>query len=201
MGTFALWMQGVTCKTNHSIKHQSMKKIVAMLLLAVIGSTAAAQIKWHKFEEAVELCKKRPKKIFIDVYTDWCGWCKVYDKNTFGNPDIAEYMNKHFYAVKFNAEGYDTVRFMGRTFVNPGGGRRSTHMLATSLLNGKMSYPSVVFLNEQFQLLHVQPGYLTPEQFAPFMVYIGDAWYDPSKNTSWEIFSKDFKWPPVKKAN
>ncbi|MDR3365815.1 MAG: hypothetical protein LBO71_02470, partial [Prevotellaceae bacterium] len=73
------------------------------------------------------------------------------------------------------------------------------HTLAASLLNGKMSYPSVVFLNEQFQLVHVQSGYLPPEQFAPFMVYIGETWYDSSKNMSWENFNKDFKWPPVKK--
>jgi thioredoxin-related protein len=180
-----------------------MKKIVAILLLAMSGSTITAQIKWYKFEEAVELCKKQPKKIFIDVYTDWCGWCKVYDRNTFNNPEIAEYMNGHFYAVKFNAEGYDTVRFQGYTFVNsnPGNGRRSTHMLAASLLNGRMSYPTVVFLNEQFQVLHVQSGYLPPEQFAPFMVYIGDTWYDPDKNTSWENFSKDFQWPPIQKTN
>ncbi|MDR1021860.1 MAG: DUF255 domain-containing protein [Prevotellaceae bacterium] len=178
-----------------------MKKIgVTLLLLSAAVSAATAQIKWHTFEEAVELCKKQPKKIFIDVYTDWCGWCKVYDRNTFSNPEIAEYMNGHFYAVKLNAEAYDTIRFQGYTFVNPGGnGRRSTHMLAASLLNGNMSYPTVVFMSEQFQLLHVQNGYLTPEQFAPFMVYIGDAWYDPNKNTSWESFAKDFKWPLAKK--
>ncbi|MDR3189513.1 MAG: DUF255 domain-containing protein [Prevotellaceae bacterium] len=176
-----------------------MKKgATTLLLLALaLATTATAQIKWYKFEEAVELCKKKPKKIFIDVYTDWCGWCKVYDKNTFSNPDIAEYMNKHFYSVKFNAETHDTVRFQGHVFVNPSSGRNSTHMLAAQLLNGRMSFPSVVFLNEQFQLLHVQSGYLPPEQFAPFMVYIGETWYEPSKNTSWEAFTKDFKWQPA----
>ncbi|MDR0414048.1 MAG: DUF255 domain-containing protein [Prevotellaceae bacterium] len=175
-----------------------MKKITAALLLAAIGATTTvtAQIKWHTFEEAVELCKKQPKKIFIDVYTDWCGWCKVYDRNTFANPEIAEYMNRHFYSVKLNAEAYDTIRFQGHMFVNPGNGApRSTHTLAASLLNGKMSYPTVVFMNEQVQILHVQNGYLPPEQFAPFMVYIGEAWYDPSRNTSWEDFNKTFRWP------
>jgi uncharacterized protein YyaL (SSP411 family) len=180
-----------------------MKKGATILLLLWLALPATAQIKWYKFEEAVELCKKYPKKIFIDVYTDWCGWCKVYDRNTFSNPEIAKYMNKHFYSVKLNAEAYDTIRFQGHVFVNPssGNGRNSTHMLAASLLNGKMSYPSVVFMNEQFQLVHVQSGYLTPEQFAPFMVYIGETWYDPGKNTSWETFSKDFKWPLSVKSN
>jgi thioredoxin-related protein len=176
-----------------------MKKITATLLLALLTGTAslAQGIKWYGFEEAVELCKKEPRKIFIDVYTDWCGWCKVYDRNTFSNPDIVEYMNKYYYPVKFNAEGHDTVRFQGHTFVNPSSGRRSTHMLAASLLNGKMSYPTVVFMNEKFQLLHVQSGYLAPEQFAPFMVYMGESMYDTK--TSWEEFNKTFKWPLEKK--
>ncbi len=161
-----------------------MKKVIIVLLALTFGSTTFAQgIKWYGFEEAVELSKKQPKKIFIDVYTDWCGWCKVYDRNTFSDPNIVEYMNKHYYPVKFNAEGNDTVTFQGHVFTNPGKGRRSTHMLAASLLNGKMSYPTVVFMNEQFQILHVQSGYLAPEQFAPFMVYLGEGVYN--SKTSW----------------
>ncbi len=175
-----------------------MKKIIASLLLVSIGAAALAQsIKWYDFEEAVELCKKQPKKIFIDVYTDWCGWCKVYDRNTFGDPEIAAYMNRYYYPVKLNAETMDTIRFQGHVFTNPGQGRRSTHMLAASLLQGKMSYPSVVFMDEKFQLLHVQSGYLAPEQFAPFMVYMGEGIY--STKTTWEEFNKTFKWPGEKR--
>ncbi len=174
-----------------------MKKLFLALLLLTIGPATFAQIiKWYGFEEAIELCKKQPKKIFVDVYTDWCGWCKVYDRNTFSDPEIAEYMNKHYYPVKFNAEGNDTIRFQGHVFTNPGVGRRSTHMLAASLLDGKLSYPTVVFLDEQLQLLHVQSGYLSPEQFAPFMVYLGDGIYN---KTPWEEFQKTFKWPVEKK--
>ena len=33
------------------------------------------KIKWMGFEEAVALGEKQPKKLFIDVYTNWCGWC------------------------------------------------------------------------------------------------------------------------------
>jgi len=179
-----------------------MKKLTVILLLTAACLTSSAQdIKWYGFQEAVELCKKQPKKIFIDVYTDWCGWCKVYDRNTFSNPAIAEYMNKHYYPVKFNAEGNDTIHFQGHVFTNPGGNlggnRKPTHPLAVSLLNGKMSYPSVVFMNEKFQLLHVQPGYLSPEQFAPFMVYFGEEIYNTK--TTWEEFNKTFKWPTEKK--
>ena len=49
-------------------------------------------VNWMSFEEAVEKSKKEKRKIFIDVYTDWCGWCKVMDKNTFSQPVIAKYI-------------------------------------------------------------------------------------------------------------
>ena len=61
-------------------------------------------VKWLTFEEAVEKSKTEKRKIFIDVYTDWCGWCKVMDKNTFNDPEVAKLLNEKFYPVKFNAE-------------------------------------------------------------------------------------------------
>ncbi|MEK6616855.1 MAG: DUF255 domain-containing protein [Bacteroidota bacterium] len=149
------------------------------------------KILWRSFQEAVELNKKEKKKIFIDVYTDWCGWCKVMDKNTFTNPVIAKYMNKHFYAVKLNAEMKDTVVFNGTTFVNPNPTTfRSTHQLAASLLNNKLSYPTTVYLDENFSLLTQVPGYLQPTQMEPILKYFGNNAYP---NTKWEDYQKTFK--------
>src|SRR5664279_713123 len=70
---------------------------------------ASEKIRWYSFEEAYTLNKKKPKKIFIDVFTDWCGWCRKMDAETFTNPTISEYMSDHFYCVKLNAERKDTV--------------------------------------------------------------------------------------------
>ena len=61
-------------------------------------------IKWYTWDEAIALNAKNPKKIFIDLYTEWCGYCKKMDANTFKDPEVAKYMNEHFYAVKFDAE-------------------------------------------------------------------------------------------------
>ena len=93
-----------------------MKKLLIITLLAFIGTSAFAQekIQWISFEDAVERCAKEPKMVFIDVYTDWCGWCKRMDQSTFVNPVIAKYMNEHFYCVKFDAERQDTLTFQGR---------------------------------------------------------------------------------------
>jgi len=143
------------------------------------------------FEQAYELNKTRPKMIFVDVYTDWCGWCKRMDATTFTAPEVVAYMNQHFYAVKLNAERQDTVVIDGVIFVNsnPGSGRGS-HQLAIELLRGKMSYPSYAFLNEKSQLLTVVPGYQPTKEFEPILHYFGEGAYITEK---WENFRAGFQ--------
>lgn len=124
------------------------------------------------WDQAVAANKKQPKLIFVDTYTDWCGWCKKMDASTFSNPVIAEIMNKHYYAVKMDAEMKDTIVFNGYTFVNPNPqGKRSTHQLAASLLDNKLSYPSFIFLNQNFERMQILPGYKSPQQFEPIIRY------------------------------
>ena len=165
---------------------------IAFLMISFVGYSQTEKIKWYDFEEAVEINKKAPKKIFIDMYTDWCGWCKKMDATTFSDYEVAKYMNKNFYCVKFNAERPDTVSFGGRDFVNPNPGtRRSSHQLAIALLQGKMSYPSYVFLNEKLELLTVVPGYMNVQKFEPVIKYFGENSY--LKYKSWEEYMKTFK--------
>jgi thioredoxin-related protein len=138
----------------------------------------AVEVKWMTFEEAVERSKNEKRKIFIDLYTDWCGWCKVMDKNTFTDEKIANLLNEHFYPVKFNAEQKEDVTFRGHTFRFVASGRGGYHELAASLLNNKLSYPNFVFLNNEFQLVPVIPGYSSlpgyrkPEEFHLFLSYV-----------------------------
>ncbi len=147
-------------------------------------------VKWHTFQEAVELNKQEKKKIFIDVYTQWCGWCKVMDKNTFTNPVIAKYMNEKFYCVKLDAEMKDTVVFNNHVFVNPNPAvLRSTHQLASSLLNNQMSYPTTVYLDEDFNLLSQVPGYRQPAELEPILKFFGENAY---KTLKWDEYSKTF---------
>jgi thioredoxin-related protein len=150
-----------------------------------------SKIKWYSFEEAYNLIKKKPKKIFIDMYTDWCGWCKKMDSETFANPVIAEYMSKNFYCVKFNAERKDTVVIDGQTFVNPNPkGQRSTHKLAVELLRGKLSYPSFVILNEKGQSLTVLAGYQRAPEFEKVLNWFGS---DAYLKTQFEDYKVDFQ--------
>ena len=159
-----------------------------------MGMSAMAQekINWMSIEAAEARCAKEPKMVFIDVYTDWCGWCKRMDASTFANPVIAQYMNEHFYCVKFDAERQDTLTFQGKQFVGNmrPDGRKGSHQLAQALLKGKMSYPSYVIMNEEMKAIQVIGGYQEAKQFEPMIHYFGDEAY---KAMSGEDFLKDFK--------
>ena len=85
---------------------------------------AADEIKWYTWEEAYELNQTAPKKVFIDLYTDWCGWCKKMDKETFTDPAVVKFINENFYAVKFDAEQEKDIVFNEKTFTFIKSGRR-----------------------------------------------------------------------------
>ena len=172
-----------------------MKRILVIATLIVFtivlkGNAQENKVKWYTFQEAVKLNEKNHKKIFIDVYTDWCGWCKKMEATTFTDPTIAKILNEEYYAVRFDAESKDTIYFAGHTFVNEGGTSKSPHQLAVALLQGKMSYPSVAYLNELNQLLTAVPGYYTPDRLEPILKFFSE---DAFKTQSFEDFQKTFK--------
>ncbi len=151
-------------------------------------------IKWMTFEEAVKKAEtdKNPKNIFIDLYTSWCGWCKVMDKQTFTDPNVIELMNKYFYPVKFDAEGKDPITFKGQQFVFVPEGRNGYHQLAADFMQGKMSYPTFMFLNPKFEVITPISGFVKPEDFEPIVNFLGQNKYlDP--NNKWEDFQKNYQ--------
>lgn len=165
--------------------------IISFILLNISTFSLSQEINWISFEEAVSKVEKQPKKIFIDMYTDWCGWCKKMDQSTFSDPIIIDYINQNFYAVKFDAERQDTVTFKGKDFVNANPGKkRSSHQLAQTLMSGKMSYPSYVFMDEDLKVITVVPGYFPPEKFEPVLHYFGKNAY---QTTDWQSFNSRFK--------
>ena len=171
-----------------------MKRALIITLFALLGTSGIAQetINWMSIEEAEARCAEEPRMVFIDVYTDWCGWCKRMDKDTFSNPVIAKYMNDHVYAVKLNAETSDTITFQGQQYVGyvREDGRNGSHRLARTLLKGKMSYPSYVIMNEEMRVLQVIGGYQKAEAFEPMIHFFGDEAY---KVMNGNDFMKEFK--------
>ncbi len=138
-----------------------MHKISSTICLFLLVASGFSQVKWMSFSEAVKAnAGNNRKKVFVDVYTDWCGWCKHMDKTTFQDSLVIEYMNRYFYAVKMDAEMKDTVRFNNYTWTNPNPqANRSPHSIAKAMLNDEMSYPTFVMLDEDMNRMDMQKGF------------------------------------------
>ena len=146
-----------------------------------------AQVKWYTWDEAIKAAEKSPKKVFVDVYTQWCGWCKKMDQSTFTDPQVAEFMNRNFYAVKFNAEQKELVQFKGHELkYMPNAGRRGVHELAYALLDGRLGYPSFVYLDENQNRISISPGFKNGDVMLKELRYIAEGHF---KNKTWEEYS------------
>lgn len=137
----------------------------------------AETIKWYTWEEAIELNKTEPRKLFIDLYTDWCGWCKRMDATTFTDPAVVQHMNENYYPIKFDAEQKEEVTYNGHTFKYIASGRRGVHELAYSLLDGELSYPSYVYMTKNVERLYVSKGYKPADQLIKELNYFTEEKY------------------------
>lgn len=145
-------------------------------------------INWLTFEDAFNMCKQNPKPIIIDIYSSNCSSCKLMTNQTFNNKIIANYINENYYAVKFDAFSIDTVKFANYTFVKSGN-INSTHQFVKSILDNQLTYPSIVFLNNQIQRLDIIKCFLSPKEFEPIINYYGSGIY---QETKWPDFLRKF---------
>lgn len=177
-------------------KFRYVKKNLFLCVFLVGWISNAQQIQWMSLDEALAAQKETPKKIFMDVYTKWCGPCKLLDRKTFANPQLAAYVSEHFYAVKFDAEGQETIRFFGNTFSNPNydpnrKGRNATHQFTQFL--GVSGYPTMVFLSENGDPIMPVVGYHTAQQLEMYLKMIKQGDYQVfSKPEDFENYRKNF---------
>ncbi|MFN6379963.1 MAG: thioredoxin family protein [Flavobacteriales bacterium] len=158
-------------------------------------SAPAGEIKWYTVEEAMAAAAKTPRKIMIDVYTKWCGPCKMMAQNTFTDPKFIEYMNANYYCVKFDAESAEPLTFKGQTFSNPDydpnkQGRNGVHQFARYLQVS--AYPTLVILDADGTYISPIVGYKTAKDLEIFMklfatnkhkeILTQDQWTEYQKN-------------------
>jgi thioredoxin-related protein len=148
-------------------------------------SSVGSRVKWMKFEEAVAASQKEPRKIFIDIFADWCGWCKVLDRDTFSDSLVAKILNEQYYPVKLDAESKET-HILGDKKVTSA---ELASSLATSKPGERYGLPTMVLLNEKVNLLTRIQGAQKPDFMAPALLFFSENHY---LIKSWEVYSKAY---------
>lgn len=167
-----------------------------ILVLLALGNTYifaqnlhSSKVQWISFEQAEKMAKstKSPKKILVDLYTDNCGWCKKMDLSTFQNEFISHFMNENFYPIRFNAQQKKDVLFNDNTFKLDKSG---FHELAIALSMGDLGFPTLVFLDEENQIIQPIQGYQSVDELERIMFYFANDLY---KSTPWNEFVVKYK--------
>ena len=148
----------------------------SLLLIAQLGF-AQPEIQWVSFQEGLQQARQEHKKLLVDVYTDWCRWCKVMDQKTFQHPDVVQYVNDNYIAVRFNAESDQDIHYRGRTYSLVRNGKNSHHELAAEMMRGRLNFPTVVFLDESLNVIQPIPGYQDAENFQMILSYFAEDFF------------------------
>lgn len=154
-----------------------MKKSLYRLLLLSLSiafvsvASLSKEPQWKKFNDGMAQAKKTGKKVLIDVYTDWCSWCKKMDANTYSNPKVQEYLQKNYILVKLNPEKDGDVQYDGKKF--------SAAEFSQGM--GITGYPATLFLKSSGEPITILPGYAEADMFMHVISFIGEDHYVTKK--------------------
>jgi thioredoxin-related protein len=153
--------------------------LTAPLLLGPHPTLAApAAFEWRSWNDGLREAKAAKKRVLVDVYTDWCRWCKVMDRDVYARAEIQQYLTRRFVSVKMNAEAKNELSYLGRSFTE--------RSLSAQL--GVKGYPCTVFLGADGERLVNVPGYVPPDRFLLILRYIGDGHME--RGVSFDAFAK-----------
>jgi thioredoxin-related protein len=153
--------------------------LIALTFGAPMMTAKPESIEWKSITQALDAAPKEGKLIVLDVYTDWCGWCKRMDRDTYADSSVAAYLNSRFVASKMNPEKSGKLTYDGKEY--------SQADFSQAL--GIRGYPATVFFNEKGEVLTVVPGYIAAKEFLPMLKYFGEGVYQ--KGTSYEDYIKN----------
>jgi thioredoxin-related protein len=178
------------------MKHMHKLPLVTVVgLLTLIATSsfvkkpapaAESGIKWMSWDQMMEAQKKQHRKVVVDVYTSWCGWCKKMESSTFTDKQIANYVNENFYAVKFDAETKEAIQFKGKQYQFVPQGVNGYNELAGQMLNNQMAYPTTVYFDENMEEIFPVPGFEDIKMFETVLNFVASNSYKTEKYDQYE---------------
>ena len=146
--------------------------LMAPLVVASPRAAAAADSQWRTWNAGLHEAQESSRPVLVDVYTEWCGWCKRMDKDVYARRDVREYLAKKFVMVKLDAEAADDAEFEGKAFT-------SRSLAQRFRVTG---YPTTIFLTASGEHLANVPGYIPADRFILLLHYIGDGAVDKGQS-------------------
>jgi uncharacterized protein YyaL (SSP411 family) len=159
-----------------------------LIVFAFNNKPVKAKLKWMTLAQAEAAMKIKPKPVLIDLYTDWCGWCKVMDKNTYANEKVISYLEEKFYPVKLDAETRDSLSWGGKKYKY--NSQYRINDFAIYLTEGQLSFPTTIIINDKDATPQNIVGYLKPAELEPIAKFFGEGNFGKK---SYESFQKGFK--------
>ena len=168
-------------------KYMQRLSIMLFCFMLLVSMKPVTEVDWLKLDEVDNKLSKESRPVLIDLYTDWCHWCKVMDKKTYGNEKVAKYISDHFYAAKVNAETKDLISWHNKSYAY--NDKYRIHDFALYISNGQAAFPTTVIIPSE----NAQPiplaGFLEPKEIEPILKYFGE---DAYKTMSYPQFQKTF---------
>jgi len=162
--------------------------VIPLLFGAAKPAEKTARLQWISLDEVSASLQKEKRPLLIDLYTDWCGWCKVMDQKTYSDKKVADYIQEKFYPVRINAETRDVIRWENKTYsFNP---QYRSNEFAVYLTGGRLQFPTTIFIPAGGAAPQAIPGYLQPKDFEVLLKYFGEGAYG---HIPFDEFQKNFK--------
>ena len=171
---------------------QVLKPAIFLCWLLIIScaprpAATGGKLNWMTLQEVENGLQKEVRPVLIDLYTDWCGWCKVMDKKTYADKNVSSYLQQKFYTVKVDAESRSAISWQGKTYAYNTGYR--TNDFAVYLTKGELAYPTTVIIPPDGEPQAI-PGFLSPNEMELIVKYFGEGNFG---KVSFETFQKSFK--------